>query len=75
LAVVALLIGLPLGVVVGWRAWAVFADALGVSTSAGTPLLAVLVAIPITLVLFNAAAAGPGWAASRVKPAAVLRSE
>ena len=39
LAVVALLIGLPLGVVVGWRAWAVFADALGVSTSAGTSLL------------------------------------
>ncbi len=75
LAVVALLIGLPLGVVVGWRAWAVFADALGVSTSAGTPLLAVLVAIPVTLVLVNAAAAGPGWAASRVKPAAVLRSE
>jgi hypothetical protein len=35
----------------------------------------VLLAIPVTLILANAIAAGPGWSAARIRPALALRSE
>jgi hypothetical protein len=35
----------------------------------------VLAAIPVTLLLAIVIAAGPGWAAARVRPASVLRAE
>jgi hypothetical protein len=31
--------------------------------------------IPVTLLLANAIAVGPGWAAARVRPAVALRTE
>jgi hypothetical protein len=37
--------------------------------------LLVLLAIPAVLVLANLIAAGPGWAAARLRPALVLRTE
>jgi putative ABC transport system permease protein len=74
-AAVALLIGLPLGVVAGRWAWAIFADAAGVSATATVPLLTVLLAIPATLLAANLIAAAPGWEAARLRPAAVLRAE
>jgi hypothetical protein len=37
------------------------------------PLL--LLAIPLTVVLANLIAAGPGWSATRIRPALVLRGE
>ena len=72
---VALLTGLPLGVIAGRWAWAYFADAAGVPVAATVPLTAVLLAIPVTLVLANLIAAWPGWTAARLRPAAVLRAE
>lgn len=75
LAAVALLVGLPLGVVAGRWAWALFARSAGVPGSADIPLPLVLAMIPVTLLLAIAIAAGPGWAAARVRPALVLRSE
>jgi len=74
-AVVALLIGLPLGILAGRWAWAYFADAAGVPTGATVPLTAVLLAIPVTLALANLIAAWPGWTAARLRPALVLRTE
>ena len=74
-AVVALLIGLPLGVIAGRWAWAVFASAAGVSTAATVPLATVLLAIPATLLAANLIAAAPGWEAARLRPALVLRTE
>jgi len=74
-AVVALLIGLPLGVLAGRWAWAYFAAAAGVPADATVPLTAVLLAIPVTLALANLIAAWPGWTAARLRPAAVLRAE
>jgi putative ABC transport system permease protein len=74
-AVVALLVGLPLGILAGRWAWAYFADAAGVPTGATVPLTGVLLAIPVTLVLANLIAAWPGWTAARLRPAAVLRAE
>jgi ABC-type antimicrobial peptide transport system permease subunit len=75
LAAVALLVGLPLGIIAGRWAWAVFAGSAGVSGVADVPVPLVLLAIPATLVLANLIAAGPGWDAARVRPASVLRSE
>jgi ABC-type antimicrobial peptide transport system permease subunit len=74
-AAVALLIGLPLGVVAGRLAWAVFAGDAGVSAAADVPLDWVLLAIPVTVGLANLIAAWPGWRAARLRPAAVLRTE
>jgi hypothetical protein len=74
-AAVALLIGLPLGVVAGRWAWAIFANAAGVSAAATVPLATVLLAIPATLLVANLIAAAPGWEAARLRPALVLRTE
>jgi ABC-type antimicrobial peptide transport system permease subunit len=74
-AAVALLVGLPAGVIAGRLAWEVFADQAGVSAAATVPLLTVLLAVPVTLLLANLIAAWPGWHAARVRPAVVLRAE
>ena len=74
-AVVALLIGLPLGVLAGRWAWAYFANAAGAPADATIPLTAVLLAIPVTLLFANLIAAWPGWTAARLRPAAVLHTE
>ena len=74
-AAVALLLGLPLGVVAGRWAWALFANAAGVSAAATVPLATVLLAVPATLLAANLIAAVPGWEAARLRPAIVLRTE
>jgi putative ABC transport system permease protein len=74
-AVVALLIGLPLGILAGRWAWAYFANAAGAPADASVPLTAVLVAIPVTLLIANLIAAWPGWTAARLRPATVLHAE
>ena len=75
LAAAALLVGLPLGVLAGRWAWALFAGSAGVSGAVDVPVPLILLAIPATLVLANLIAAGPGWDAARLRPASVLRSE
>ena len=75
LAAAALLVGLPLGVLAGRWAWALFAGSAGVSGVADVPVPLILLAIPATLALANLIAAEPGWDAARVRPASVLRSE
>jgi ABC-type antimicrobial peptide transport system permease subunit len=74
-AAVALLVGLPVGVVAGRLAWAAFANEAGVSPAASVPLPTVLLVVPVTLLLANLIAAWPGWQAARLRPAAVLRTE
>jgi hypothetical protein len=75
LAAVALLAGLPLGVLAGRWAWALFAASSGVGGSPDVPVPIVLSVIPVTLLLASTIAAGPGWAAARIRPASVLRNE
>jgi hypothetical protein len=75
LAAAALLVGLPLGIIAGRWAWAIFAGSAGVTGVADVPLPLVLLAIPVTLALANLIAAGPGWDAARVRAASVLRTE
>ena len=51
LAATALLFGVPLGLLAGRWAWALFADAAGVSPAASIPVPLVLATIPVTLAL------------------------
>ncbi len=75
LAAVALLAGLPLGVLAGRWAWVLFAGSAGVSAQAEIPVPLVLAIIPAALLLANLIAAGPGWTAARISPGRTLRSE
>jgi MacB-like periplasmic core domain/FtsX-like permease family len=75
LAAAALLVGLPLGVLAGRWAWALFAGSAGVSAQAEIPVPLVLAIIPAALLLANFIAAGPGWTAARIRPALALHSE
>jgi ABC-type lipoprotein release transport system permease subunit len=75
LALAAIVVGLPLGVISGRWAWSVFADHLGVVPDPVIPILAVLLAVPATIVLANLLAVVPGRIAARLKAGPVLRSE
>ena len=75
LAAAALVVGIPLGVIAGRLAWALFADATGIASQATVNVPLVLLTIPATLLLANVIAAWPGWAAARLRPAQVLRTE
>jgi len=74
-AVVATLVGVPLGVAGGRWAWRLVAEQLGVAADPVVPSASVLAIAVGTLLVANLVAAGPGWAASRIQPATVLRSE
>jgi hypothetical protein len=74
-ALLAGLVGLPLGVAGGRWAWRLVAAQLGVAAGPVIPSVPVLAVAASTLLIANLVAAGPGWAASRVQPATVLRSE
>jgi ABC-type lipoprotein release transport system permease subunit len=74
-AMVALAIGLPLGLVAGRWAWQLTAAALGVDSGPVVPLAAMLAVAAGTVLAANLVAAVPGRAASRLQTAAALRSE
>jgi putative ABC transport system permease protein len=71
----ALLAGLPLGVVVGRWSWALCGHGLGIPAAAITPARAVLIMVPAVIVIANAIALWPGQATARLSPATVLRAE
>jgi len=73
--VLAGLVGVPLGVVAGRSAWAVFADRLGVTPQAVVPFAALAVLGLILLVLSVLIAAVPGRLAARTRPTVGLRAE
>jgi hypothetical protein len=70
----ALLVGIPLGLVAGRTAWNAFADSLGVPRAPAYPWELILAMVPLALLLGNAIAAVPAWAAGRTRPATVFRS-
>jgi predicted lysophospholipase L1 biosynthesis ABC-type transport system permease subunit len=74
-AVVALALGVPLGLAAGRWAWQLTAAALGVASGAVVPWPATVAVVAGTLLAANLVAAVPGRAASRLRPAAALRSE
>lgn len=75
LAGIALVIGLPLGIVGGRAGWQIFSHQLGIQPVFDIPLGQFAAMIPLALGLAVAIAALPGESAARVRPAQILRSE
>lgn len=75
LAVVGLVAGVPLGIAAGRVVWRSIADHFPVDYVSPLAIVAVLLAVPVAVLVANALAAGPAWAASRTRPAEVLRTE
>src|SRR5262249_27959072 len=75
LAIAGLIVGVPLGIIVGRLAWKQLANSFPLVYVPPLELLAVVLIIPVALVIANALAAGPAHAATRIRPANVLRSE
>jgi hypothetical protein len=73
--VVALALGLPLGVAAGRWAWQLTALQLGVDSGPVVPLLPLAIAAAGTLLAANLAAAVPRWVAHHLPPATVLHAE
>jgi ABC-type lipoprotein release transport system permease subunit len=73
--VLALVIGVPLGIIGGRWAWGLLADDLGTLSEPRVPVLAIAIGVPVVVLLCNAVAYVPGRIAARMKPAVVLRSE
>lgn len=72
---VAVLVGVPAGLVVGRLGWRVLADGIGAPTPPAVPTLMLLAVVVAVLVVANVVAAVPARAARRLRPADVLRSQ
>jgi ABC-type lipoprotein release transport system permease subunit len=75
LATIGLVLGIPVGLIVGRAAWSIVADRLGINAHITVPWIPILVTVPAVVIVANALAALPAWRASRTRPATVLRSE
>ena len=75
IAVIALLVGLPLGVATGRLSWQRIADSTPMLYVAPIAGLAVVLAVPGTLAIANALAALPARRAARLRAVDVLRTE
>ncbi len=73
--VIALLVGVPLGIVSGRVLWGLFARQLDVLVEPSVPVLALAVLAFFVLLAANISAAAPARAARRVNAASLLRSE
>jgi ABC-type lipoprotein release transport system permease subunit len=74
-ALIALVIGIPVGLAGGRLAWHLVSSGIGSSSPPIIPAGLVAVAALATLVIANMTAAAPGWAAARVAPAVIMRNE
>ena len=72
---IGLLVGIPLGIVVGRLLWGLFADAIYVVPDPTVPVAALAAIAAGGLVLGNAVAAIPGRIAARTPAALLLRTE
>jgi len=75
IALAAVIVGVPCGIALGRWTWRLVASGAGSVSPPIVPLLAVLAVVPTTLLVANALAGGPAWAAGRVQPARVLKAE
>jgi predicted lysophospholipase L1 biosynthesis ABC-type transport system permease subunit len=75
LAGLALIVGMPLGVVAGRWLWFVTASWLGIAEQVALPLVALTAVAAACLLGTNLVALVPGRSAARLRPAEVLRSE
>lgn len=73
--VLALFVGVPIGIVLGRWSWRLFARDMGVVEAPVVPVLAIVIAAGVALVAAAAITVGPATRAGRSSPAAVLRVE
>lgn len=74
IAVLGLVVGLPVGIVVGRGLWRVVADALGVAPVITVPPVTLAVVVVVALAIGPVLAIGPARAAARRRPADDLRA-
>jgi ABC-type antimicrobial peptide transport system permease subunit len=74
LALVGIVVGVPLGVVLGRTVWNAFADNLGVVPVAVVPVPLVVILAASVVVIANIIAVAPALAATRSKPGDLLRA-
>ena len=74
-AIVGIVVGVPVGIVLGRAIWQAFARNLGVLPVTVLNGWAIVAVAGGALVVANVLAVGPALAASRLRPAALLRSE
>jgi ABC-type lipoprotein release transport system permease subunit len=70
-----LLVGVPLGIVVGRSGWQWLAGRVPLENVPPFASIAVLLIVPVTVVIVNALAIWPRQRVARIRPAEVLRSE
>ena len=70
-----LVVGVPLGVVLGRTGWQWVARRVPLESVPPFALIAVLVIVPVTVAIVNALALWPGRRVARIHPAEVLRAE
>lgn len=75
ITLIALAIGLPVGIAGGRWLWRIFAEHLAVVPEPVVPVAALGLGIPAALVLANLVAGLPGRAAGRMRPGLALRTE
>jgi hypothetical protein len=75
IAAVAVVVGVPLGVVAGRWTWTLYAGQQGAVAEPVVPVVSTLLLVPAALLLANLVAAIPGRYAARTSPAIVLRAE
>ena len=75
IAIVGLVLGVPLGIVIGRLVWKQLAESFPVAYVPPLALVGVLLIVPLAIAIANLVAAGPAHAATRIRPARVLRTE
>jgi len=74
-AIVSVLIGIPIGLLIGRIVWAEIADQLAVPSEPTTNTIGVVLIVPGVILLANVVAAIPAWVARGTRPAVELRAE
>ena len=75
LALVGLVVGVPVGMVVGRAGWRAITDRVPLSFESPVALVATVLVVPAVIVVANALAVLPGRTAAAADPAVVLRTE
>jgi ABC-type lipoprotein release transport system permease subunit len=75
IVVVALVVGVPLGLLLGARIWTVLAEGAHVIVQTIAPAAAITVFVGAIVVLAAVATLGPAWRTARLRPGEALRTE
>ena len=75
LAAIGLVVGIPLGLLVGNAVWNRVAESLGIAPVIALPALALVALVPVAIAVFNAVAFWPARSAARTWPTRALAAE